>query len=803
MQCKTCFQQFSEERNFVIHMTVSHRFLNLFECGYVNCLNSFNSLSALKKHLLNFHVRYTYSTSNNISTEKTIFEKSGNRNLGLLNETDTDQSDNYNTNLQKVSNDGISIIKEAEMQCLLFITKLYSNNTINRSVIQDVIDSTSELISFIFSKIKSQLDLSEISSFYHGDLNTLLTKDLFETCNSEHKRFKALEELGYFIKPNRFVTGNMLNKNTTLSGPTIEHKSCEGQIIPIRTVVQKVLEIPGILTDMLNFIAEEEMKVDEISSLFNSNWWKTVKHNYREKLVLPIYVYFDDFETGNPLGTQAGVHKLGGVYFSFCATPPKYSSRLENIFLWGLFYSSDRVTFSNKNVFQPFVNELKYLESEGVLINGKRIYFIAPLLLGDNLGINSITGMTESFSSIYFCRACTAPKQLTQNMIFENKNLLRNKNEYIIHLSEKTFGIKEYCLWNDLPYFHNTENIHFDVMHDIYEGICRYDFGKILKNFIYEKKYFTLETLNNRIRLFDYTEADVGNKFPPITLSQVEKEMVIMSSSEMHAFATYFGMLVYDLIDPSDEVWELYLLLFNIINLASKSSFSKDVLIYLNYIIGEHHKLYISAFNSHLTPKYHFLLHYSRIIKKFGPLSRLSSIRYEAFHKISKSNANVVSSRRNIPLTLSIKHQLRLAHRLISNKGFLDNITIGTLSKIEEEELSFCCNLSQTKNTFIVSWVRVNGYLFKPGFIVQVGHVNLEPKFGKIKKILYNSDENIKIIYENLFCCGINKQVEAYEIIERSKTVYNIIDLKNIFHIPTSIHTIGDGCKYVTAMHQE
>ncbi|CAG9773464.1 unnamed protein product [Ceutorhynchus assimilis] len=690
------------------------------------------------------------------------------------------------------------------MRCLLFVTKLYNNNTVNRSVIQDVIDNTSELLNSIFSKIKSQLNLPETSGSNCNELSILLSKDLFETCNSEHKRFKILEELGYFIRPKSFFIGNMLNTTTTSNNTIVEHKPCEEQIIPLRKILKKVLEMPNILSRMLNFIAEEEIKEEEISSLFNSDWWKTVKQKYSGKLVLPLYIYFDEFETGNPLGTQAGVHKLGGVYFSFAATPPKYSSRIENIFLWGLFFSSDRVVFSNKNVFQPFINELKYLEFEGVVVKGKRIFFIAPLLLGDNLGINSITGMTESFSSIYFCRSCTAPKQLTQNMISENRNLLRKKNEYHIYLREKIFGVKEACVWNELPYFHNTENIHFDIMHDIYEGICRYDFGKILKYFIYEKKYFSLETLNNRIKQFDYTEADIGNKFPPITLNQVEKEMIIMSSSEMHAFVTYFGMLVYDLIEPSDQVWELYLLLFNITNLVSNGSFSEDELIYLNNMISEHHKLYVSEFKSHLTPKYHFLLHYSRTMKKFGPLSRLSSIRYEAFHKISKSNANVVSSRRNIPLTLSIKHQLRLAHRLISNKGFLDNIALGTLSTFEKEEFPFSCNLSQFKNTFVVSWIRVNGNLFKPGFIIQVGqNTNLEPKFGRIKNILYNSDENIKFIYEKLLCCGINKQLEAYEIIERSKTMCDIIDLKNIFHIPTSIHATGDGCKYVTAMNQE
>jgi hypothetical protein len=52
-------------------------------------------------------------------------------------------------------------------------------------------------------------------------------------------------------------------------------------------------------------------------------------------------------------------------------------------------------------VFQPLINELKLLESVGVIANirGKdtKIAFKLGLILSDNLGLNSILGFTESF----------------------------------------------------------------------------------------------------------------------------------------------------------------------------------------------------------------------------------------------------------------------------------------------------------------------------------------------------------------------------------------------------------------------
>ena len=49
---------------------------------------------------------------------------------------------------------------------------------------------------------------------------------------------------------------------------------------------------------------------------------------------------------------------------------------------------------------------------------------------------------------------------------------------------------------HDINNFHMSRNIAVDVMHDFREGVCRYDIGFLLNNFIYEKQLFTLEILN-------------------------------------------------------------------------------------------------------------------------------------------------------------------------------------------------------------------------------------------------------------------------------------------------------------------
>jgi len=82
-----------------------------------------------------------------------------------------------------------------------------------------------------------------------------------------------------------------------------------------------------------------------------------------DSIVLPLILFYDAFETQNPLGGHAGNNKMGATYFSLPCIPPQFSSKLDNIFLTLLFNENDRIEFGNKNAFLPFIKELKFLEN--------------------------------------------------------------------------------------------------------------------------------------------------------------------------------------------------------------------------------------------------------------------------------------------------------------------------------------------------------------------------------------------------------------------------------------------------------
>jgi len=212
-------------------------------------------------------------------------------------------------------------------------------------------------------------------------------------------------------------------------------------------------------------------KENIISSIFCGNVWKNLIKKFNDRILLPLLFYYDDFETGNPLGSRASVHKLGGLYYTIAGIPKAHASSLENIFLGELFYSSDREIFGNEVSFKPIIDELIYLENCGITIcvdnKDYQIFFSLLTLMGDNLGLNDLYGYNKSFSAHFCCRACRSSKLEIKYQFEENIELLRTISNYEEYCKNFSYGVKEKCIFNKLSNFNCITNNTFDIMHDL------------------------------------------------------------------------------------------------------------------------------------------------------------------------------------------------------------------------------------------------------------------------------------------------------------------------------------------------
>ncbi|KYN50135.1 hypothetical protein ALC62_00163 [Cyphomyrmex costatus] len=356
---------------------------------------------------------------------------------------------------------------------------------------------------------------------------------------------------------------------------------------------------------------------------------------------MPYFLYIDDVEINNPLGSHSKVHSICNIYYSFPCFPMD-ESKLENVFLAAVIKSIDVKNHGNDKCFESLINELKYLEVNGIDIkmddnSTLRIHFILGLVLGDNLGLNSFLDFNKSFSSNSYCRLCKVEKVDCQKLTTENKELMRTiinyDNDLKINNSQNT-GIKNKSLLNDLPSFHVVENYYADVMHDIFEGVCHYVLCHAITYFIMKIKYFDLEMLNLRKQNFEYGPKDIENI----------------------------------------SVWNFLINFIEIIDILLCYEINEMNIILLEYKIKKNNNDYVQLFNDTLKPKFHNLIHYPTIIRQCGPLRKLWCFKYEAKHRQFKIYSHCITSRKNICFTLSKKYQLQFAYQLMNSENLSNSV---------------------------------------------------------------------------------------------------------------------------------
>lgn len=149
------------------------------------------------------------------------------------------------------------------------------------------------------------------------------------------------------------------------------------------------------------------------------------------------YIFQDDFVYGNPLGSHTSSTKLGAVYSMIACLPRNLASKLNYILLTILYISEERKKYSTyEKLFGTLVAELNILRNKGISITVDNkihtIYFQLVLILGDNLGLNSILSSIECFRGTTACRVCSAPAEEIKVLIREKLELIRRKESYFL-----------------------------------------------------------------------------------------------------------------------------------------------------------------------------------------------------------------------------------------------------------------------------------------------------------------------------------------------------------------------------------
>lgn len=408
-----------------------------------------------------------------------------------------------------------------ENQKITLSLELYKCRYIHRKGVDNIIKlfdkfisgSTLKNIEYKTLKAKEkQKDLNECMEIILYE-----SQSPFKNLRSEKQRFAVYRKKCSYKDPLEFTVGLMDNARTlTQSRITAVHLSLASQF-------QIFFEIPNLLREVLKY----NYKVNRLfedkgiysNVLHGKLWQKNYKSLFIGKTVFPVFLFFDDFETGNALGSHAGKQKFGGMYVALPTLPPHLRAKLKNIFLATIFYS-DHWELSNNEVFRKIIIELNTLSQEGLTVNinneSRQLFFQCVSLLGDNLGLNQICGFEGSFSAKNYCRRCRVSSETCKFLTCESLCDLRTVDHYEQDLKSRENGVKHYCIFNEIENFHIIKNPSLDLMHDLFEGIAKYTIEGVLTNLILINKKISLESVNSSIDNFSYGTLESKNKPQPL-----------------------------------------------------------------------------------------------------------------------------------------------------------------------------------------------------------------------------------------------------------------------------------------------
>lgn len=415
-----------------------------------------------------------------------------------------------------------------------------------------------------------------------------------------------------------------------------------------------------------------------------------------------------------------------------------------------------------EKVLKPVINDLVILEQSGIFLSklGRTVKGTVQCVVADNLGAHSIAGFVENFSGTYICRFCTAERsEIQTNEVRDEVFTLRTKDihEDHVRILEKNnlpsyFGVKSRCILSKhLSYFDVTTGFPPDIVHDLFEGIVPFELALCLNLFI-KKKYFTLCTLNEAISSFNFKWTDKTNRPHPVALSFASKKTVGGNAHENWSLIRFLPLLIGQSVSCEEPAWQILTDLKDIVELVVSPVHTEDSISYLGFKISEHRIRFQEVFpDCDLKPKHHFLEHYPYLIRKFGPLVALWTMRFEAKHSFFKRVARNIRCFKNVLLSLSQRHQYQIAYHLHASSFTKPPLEVTNVSNVHIDVLNKdISNALRQKspsmdNVCLAKSVAYNGLNYKCGMILIHGSLGGLPEFSEIIQLVILQDKLIFI----------------------------------------------------------
>ena len=503
-------------------------------------------------------------------------------------------------------------------------------------------------------------------------------------------------------EPLKLGTSFVWKKKRNEKLPQLKEVEDMAYFVPFSKNLKNLLFNEEVRKNIENVNQEE---VDLLKTVLNGSYYKENEFFRTNPKSLAIILYYDELGIANPLGSNSTKEKLSMFYWTLANINPQLQSTQNAVQLLGIAKTKLLKKYGLTQLLQPFIEDIKLLQTDGISIdvNGEEHNFKGSLLFcaGDTPASAFLGGFKESVSANRPCRSCLTNQEdwklhfhddyfVPRDAVAHQQHVEAvsepNVPKNIITFWQRRFGVNSRSPLSEV--LDVTQCLPQDAMHLFTEGVTERSTRVLLRYYIVDKELFTLRDLNARIQDFDFGLFKT-NKPAVVLREHLEKDSALkQSASEMFALAHTLPFIIGEWITEENYILEpilCHVRMLQILNLCS----AYEIHLETTYLLARMIELFIIKFNrlhpGWIVPKFHFIVHLPRYIRMFGPARQQWCFRFERAHIYFKQLVPVVQNFKNMALTLSYRHQARLASQLATypgtkSKKFLyqgDEITVG------------------------------------------------------------------------------------------------------------------------------
>ena len=686
--CSYCGMTYSRFGALERHLRLLHENSPKFfvECVIDKCKSCFKSVRCLRRHVERYHSDICRGWSYQASDDYQVGHIEEPLPVDSVELAESYESEHdISSELTPLAAEQCGSIEEMlnsyHMQLSQLLLRMSEVHVLPSIVQTDLASSITSLVSSVVSNYK------QVICSHLMQNESIPTGDEWETVTDTERMFDILST----AVSSRCGLTNYLKRHNMIVEPreyTVGLQSAGTyHYVPILLVLSKLLSH----TDVHQHIKEQLhasicRSTNILESFYDGQIYKSSGYFTENPAALQVQLYIDELELCNPIGAKRGRHKVTAIYYVIGNIHPRFRTQQRFIHL-ALLVRHKLIKESGDNYsqfLQPLIHDLKILQTEGVSVSvcgcsvnmkGKVISISA-----DNLSAHAVGGFQQHFHSGRICRFCMVDYEDIASCYSESSCTVRTADRHAYHvdavtqnsLNSKVYGVKKACAFSDLPAFDVSTSFPPDVMHDLLEGVMPSVTALLLKNFV-AAGLFTFADVNVALdKLVVPHRQNMPNKLP----ESVPRSEISIGGTAIQKLELFLVLpqLIAAYIAEGNEVWYVYVLLREICDIILAPVVDADSISLLESLIESFMSAFVNIFGPEkVIPKMHYLVHYPRFMRLFGPLRNVWCMRFEAKHQYFKKVAASTKCFKNICKTLCKRHQLLQCWEMSSTEMLLSS----------------------------------------------------------------------------------------------------------------------------------